>query len=112
MERKSVEDLPTLEDVPGVEIVPEDFKAIRNPILRYALLLFPWLILLIIIYILANYPLIAGVVMYTSGMLAAALSLFAFFCTSKDDTGNFPEPLAPGDYCGGLPFGFISKNSL
>ena len=81
---KNVEDLPTLEDVPdvegapGIEIVPEDFKAIRNPILRYALLLFPWLILLIIIYILANYPLIAGVVMYTSGMLAAALSLFAF----------------------------------
>lgn len=75
---KSVEDLPTLEDVLGVEIVPEDFKAIRDPILRYALLLFPWLILLIIIYILANYPLVPGVIMYTSGMLAAALSLFAF----------------------------------
>jgi len=81
-----VEDLPTLEDVPdvnvegkpGIEIVPENFKAIRNPVLHYALLLFPWLILLIIVYILANYPLIPGVIMYISGMLAAALSLFAF----------------------------------
>lgn len=61
-----------------------NFETVRNPILHSILFLLPWLILLIIIYILANLKFLtevlslSSVVMFISGMLTAALSLFAF----------------------------------
>lgn len=68
----------SVQDESDIEVVPEDFKAVQNHILRQILFLLPWLIMFIIIYILKNYRLGPGVLMYISGMLAAALSLIAF----------------------------------
>lgn len=75
-------------DVDGEKSVKnalEDFKAVENPIQSFLLLLLPWLILLFLIFfILFKFEAfkiewtVAGVLMYISGMLAAAFSLFAF----------------------------------
>ncbi len=62
----------------SLEYVLENFKAVQNPILHVVLLLLPWLILLtiLIIYMRPNKPHDEEVIR-VSGMLAAALSLFA-----------------------------------
>lgn len=75
-------------DVDGEKSVKnalEDFKAVENPIQSFLLLLLPWLIFLFLIFfILFKFEAfkiewtVAGVLMYISGMLAAAFSLFAF----------------------------------
>ncbi|WP_407355181.1 hypothetical protein [Methanolobus sp. WCC5] len=56
----------------------ESFRSIRSPFMRWTLHLLPWAILLTIPLIIANYGANASIVMYVTGLLTAALSLFAF----------------------------------
>ena len=72
------EGVPKMSD--GVTRTLETFQGIENQILRRFLLLLPWLILLIVVVNLQTYvstDIPVGVVMWTTGMVAAALSLFA-----------------------------------
>ncbi len=57
----------------------DSFQGVRNRVLRWVLRLLPWVILLLVIVIFIKYDHRApGTVMYITGMVAAALSLFAF----------------------------------
>jgi hypothetical protein len=54
------------------------FKSIRSAFMKWTLYILPWAILITIIFIIFNYPVNAGRIMYITGLLTAAMSLFAF----------------------------------
>ena len=84
------EEIPKMSD--GVTRALETFQGVENRILRRFLLLLPWFILLIVVVNLQNYgftDIPAKVVMWTTGMVAAALSLFALHSLMK----RIPETL-------------------
>ncbi|WP_129582645.1 hypothetical protein [Methanolobus psychrotolerans] len=56
----------------------ETFKSIRSAFMKWTLYLLPWAILITIIFIILNYQVNAGRIMYITGLLTAAMSLFAF----------------------------------
>ncbi|MCD4806870.1 MAG: hypothetical protein K8R13_04755 [Methanococcoides sp.] len=76
--KKQSEGAPKMSD--GVTRALETFQGVENQILRRFLLLMPWFILIIVVVNLQTYgftDIPAGVIMWTTGMVAAALSLFA-----------------------------------
>ncbi|WP_319506147.1 hypothetical protein [uncultured Methanolobus sp.] len=56
----------------------EAFKSIRSAFMKWTLYLLPWFILATIVFIIFNYPVNSGTVMYITGLLTASMSLFTF----------------------------------
>ncbi len=63
----------------NVELALGRFQGVQNSVLRWVLWLLPWVIMILVIVIFIKYDHRApGTIMYITGMIAAALSLFTF----------------------------------
>ncbi len=56
----------------------DEFQGVKNIILRWILLALPWFILVLILVIVIILKLTSNLVMFITGMVTAAISLFAF----------------------------------